>query len=156
MTNIVLQPVAFVRSSRTDLSDDDWGEVRSTLELAPGVHPDSLIGLEDFSHVEVLFHFHAVSETEIEHRSRHPRGNPAWPRVGIFAQRGKNRPNRLGSCIAKIRGREGRLLHVEGLDAVHGTPVVDLKPVMQEFLPREPVRQPQWSIELMRDYWKRA
>jgi tRNA-Thr(GGU) m(6)t(6)A37 methyltransferase TsaA len=154
--NIVIEPVAFVRNSRQDLTDDDWGEVASTLELAPDVHADSLIGLEDFSHVEVLFFFHAVSETEIEHRARHPRGNRAWPRVGIFAQRGKNRPNRLGSCIAKIRAREGRLLHVEGLDAVDGTPVVDLKPVMQEFLPRERIRQPPWSVELMREYWKRT
>jgi tRNA-Thr(GGU) m(6)t(6)A37 methyltransferase TsaA len=114
---------------------------------------DSLAGLEEFSHVEVLFFFDRVAESEVEHRSRHPRGNPAWPRVGIFAQRGKNRPNRLGSSIARITKREGRTLHVVGLDAVDGTPVIDLKPVMKEFLPREAIRQPEWSIELMREYW---
>jgi tRNA-Thr(GGU) m(6)t(6)A37 methyltransferase TsaA len=154
-TDITLQAIATVYNTRKDLSDDDWGDVVSVIELAPGVDPDSLTGLEDFSHVEVLFFFDRVVAGEVEYRSRHPRGNTAWPKVGIFAQRGKNRPNRLGSCIARVVERKGRELHVLGLDAVDGTPVVDLKPVMQEFLPRETVRQPQWSVELMRDYWKR-
>ena len=153
---ITLRPIAHVSNDRKDLADDDWGEVRSAIELAPELDPDSLTGLEDFSHVEVLFFFDRVAETEVEHRSRHPRGNVAWPLVGIFAQRGKNRPNRLGSCIARVVKREGRTLHVVGLDAIDGTPVGDLKPVMKEFLPREPVRQPEWSVELMRDYWERA
>ena len=74
----------------------------------------------------------------------------------MFAQRGKNRPNRLGSCIATIAKREGRALHVVGLDAIDGTPVIDLKPVMQEFLPRAPVKQPAWSSELMQEYWSRS
>jgi tRNA (Thr-GGU) A37 N-methylase len=50
--------------------------------------------------------------------------------------------------------RQGRVLKVAGLDAIDGTPVLDIKPVMAEFLPRGPVRQPNWSTELMRDYWK--
>ena len=107
----------------------------------------------DFSHVEVIFHFHRVAESAIERGTRHARGNVAWPRVGIFAQRGKNRPNRLGSTIAEIKGREGRVLTVAGLDAVDGTPVLDIKPLIVEFLPCGPVRQPPWSRELMRDYW---
>src|SRR5262249_18728471 len=86
--------------------------------------------------------------------ARHPRNNPAWPRVGIFAQRAKGRPNRLGSTIVRILGRDGRRVRVAGLDAVDGTPILDIKPVMAEFLPREPVRQPAWSRELMRDYWR--
>ena len=81
-------------------------------------------------------------------------GNAAWPKVGIFAQRGKARPNRLGATIVEIEKRDGRILHVRGLDAVDGTPVIDIKPVLAEFLPRSPVRQPAWSRELMRDYWK--
>jgi tRNA (Thr-GGU) A37 N-methylase len=85
--------------------------------------------------------------------ARHPRDNPAWPRVGIFAQRGKNRPNRLGTTMVEIVKREGRTLEVLGLDAADGTMVVDIKPVFKEFLPRTQVRQPQWTTELMRDYW---
>ena len=75
--------------------------------------------------------------------------------MGIFAQRGKNRPNRLGATICKVDRLEGRSLRVKGLDAVDGTPVVDLKPVMREFLPREETKQPAWATELMREYWEK-
>jgi tRNA (Thr-GGU) A37 N-methylase len=85
--------------------------------------------------------------------ARHPRGNLTWPFTGIFAQRGKNRPNRLGTTICQLVRVEGIVLHVSGLDAVDGTPVLDIKPFMQEFLPRSLVRQPEWSRELMKDYW---
>jgi tRNA (adenine37-N6)-methyltransferase len=54
----------------------------------------------------------------------------------------------------EIKGREGRTLIVAGLDAVDGTPAIDIKPVMIEFLPRGSVRQPQWATELMRNYWR--
>jgi tRNA (Thr-GGU) A37 N-methylase len=85
--------------------------------------------------------------------ARHPRNNTAWPRVGIFAQRGKNRPNRIGSTICRVLRIDGRELYVAELDAIDKTPVLDIKPVMAEFLPREPVRQPRWSQELMSRYW---
>ena len=74
--------------------------------------------------------------------------------MGIFAQRAKDRPNRLGSTVVEIVKRDDRVLTVAGLDAVDGTPVLDIKPVMIEFLPRTTVRQPAWSHELMRQYWK--
>jgi tRNA (Thr-GGU) A37 N-methylase len=85
--------------------------------------------------------------------ARYPRENPAWPLTGIFAQRGRNRPNLLGSTVCRVVRVAGTTLHVAGLDAIDGTPVLDLKPVMQEFLPRGVVHQPAWSHELMRDYW---
>ena len=74
--------------------------------------------------------------------ARHPRNNTAWPSVGIFAQRGKNRPNRIGSTICRVLRVQGTQLYVAELDAIDKTPVLDIKPVMAEFLPREPVRQP--------------
>lgn len=155
MSSLTMSAIAIVRSPRVDLDDDDWGAVSSVIELVPEMSAESLLGLEDFSHVEVLFVFDRVSEASIEQTARHPRGNPAWPRVGIFAQRGKNRPNRLGATIARIVKRDDRCLHVVGLDAVDGTPVLDLKPVMNEFLPREPVSQPRWASELMTHYWEK-
>ena len=148
-----LIPVAHVRTGRPTPTDDRWGDVLAVLELAPHLPAESLDGLEAFSHVEVLFVFDRVGSDQIETGTRHPRGNPAWPKVGIFAQRAKDRPNRLGSCIAELVGRDGRTLRVRGLDAIEGTPVVDIKPVFAEFLPRIPVRQPSWSKELMREYW---
>ncbi|MFO0586299.1 MAG: SAM-dependent methyltransferase [Polyangiaceae bacterium] len=153
---IEMKPVAYVRTSRVDLADDDWGDVPSVIELAEELSAEALLGLEDFSHVEVFFVFDRVAESSIVPTARHPRDNLSWPRVGIFAQRGKGRPNRLGATICRIVKRDGRCLHVLGLDAIDGTPVIDLKPVMREFLPREPVTQPAWASELMRDYWHKS
>jgi tRNA-Thr(GGU) m(6)t(6)A37 methyltransferase TsaA len=133
--------------------DDDWDRVPARIELTADFGPEAFDGIEAFSHAEVIFFFDRVSEAAIERGARHPRGNPAWPRVGIFAQRAKDRPNRLGVTVVEIKGREGRVLTVAGLDAIDGTPVLDIKPVLAEFLPRRPVRQPAWSQELMRDYW---
>lgn len=94
-----------------------------------------------------------MPESEVVPGSRHPRGNPNWPRVGIFAQRGKDRPNRLGVTVCRLLAIEGTVLKVKGLDAIDGTPVLDIKPYMQGFAPREAVREPSWAAELMRDYW---
>ena len=150
---INLEPIAVVRSPRTGLEDDNWGRVISTIELAEGFEAVALDGIEEFSHLEVIFFFDQLPEQKIERGSRHPRGNPAWPRVGIFAQRGAPRPNRIGATIVRLEKREGGVLTVRGLDAVDGTPVLDIKPVMREFLPPEEIRQPAWSRELMRHYW---
>lgn len=150
---IVLHPVAHVRSPRTDLDDDRWGEVVATVELVERLPATALDGLEEFSHAELLFHFHRAAPGAVVYDRRHPRGNSAWPLVGIFAQRGKDRPNLLGTTIVEILERDGRRLRVRGLDAVDGTPVVDIKPVMAEFLPRGAVRQPAWSHEVMHAYW---
>jgi tRNA-Thr(GGU) m(6)t(6)A37 methyltransferase TsaA len=153
---ITLTPIGVVRGSRAEVTDDFWGGSTATIELADHLPDESLDGLEAFSHAEIIFLFDRLDEASVVTGARHPRGNSAWPRVGIFAQRGKARPNRLGATIVRIAGRDGRRLHVRDLDAVDGTPVIDIKPVFAEFLPREPVRQPDWSRELMRDYWKSA
>jgi tRNA-Thr(GGU) m(6)t(6)A37 methyltransferase TsaA len=150
---ITMSPIGRVHSSRQALDDDGWDAVTATIELAPEFSSEALAGIEDFSHAEILFFFDRAAESSVERGARHPRGNTAWPRVGIFAQRGKDRPNRLGATIVRVLGREGRILRVAGLDAADGTPVVDIKPVMREFLPRGELRQPAWSGELMRGYW---
>jgi tRNA-Thr(GGU) m(6)t(6)A37 methyltransferase TsaA len=153
-STISLKPIGHVHSSRTDLQDDDWDSVRSRIELTTDFDAEALDGIEDFSHVEVLFVFDRANEADAVRGARHPRNNTAWPRVGIFAQRGSRRPNRLGATIVEVVARTGRTLVVAGLDAADGTPVIDIKPVMAEFLPRGVVRQPDWSTELMRRYWR--
>jgi len=150
---IAIRPIGRVRSTRVATGDDGWDAEQASIELDDAFEPDALAGLETFSHAEIFFVFDRVAEDAVERGARHPRGNPDWPRVGIFAQRGKDRPNRLGATIVEIVSRSGRTLVVHGLDAVDGTPVVDIKPVMAEFLPRSAVRQPAWSQELMRRYW---
>lgn len=73
--------------------------------------------------------------------------------AGNYRQRAKNRPNRIGSTICRVMRVEGTRLFVCELDAIDGNPVLDLKPVMAEFLPRQEIRQPAWSHDLMRRYW---
>lgn len=149
-----LEPIGHVRGGREVAEDDAWGGTLARIELREDIDPAALQGIEEFSHAEVIFFFDRVAPEKIVHGARHPRNNRDWPAVGIFAQRGKNRPNRIGNTICRIVGREGRSLAVAELDAIDGTPVLDIKPVMQEFLPREAVRQPAWSHELMRRYWE--
>jgi tRNA (adenine37-N6)-methyltransferase len=153
MTALPIAAIAHVAGGRTRPEDDHWGAERACIRLAENVAPETLIGLDAFSHAEIIFQFHLVPDDRIETSARHPRGNPDWPKVGIFAQRGKNRPNRIGVTVCRVIDIDGRDLYVEGLDAVEGTPVLDIKPVMREFLPRGEIRQPDWAGELMKDYW---
>jgi tRNA-Thr(GGU) m(6)t(6)A37 methyltransferase TsaA len=148
-----VEPIGTVHATRTDPVDDLWGGQESRIVIVDSLPAEALFGLASFSHVEVLFPFHQVTLDNITQGARHPRNNPNWPAVGIFAQRGKNRPNRIGSTICRVLGVEGRVLTVLELDAIDGTPVLDIKPVMSEFLPREALRQPACVSELMRDYW---
>ncbi|MFI0904427.1 SAM-dependent methyltransferase [Streptomyces sioyaensis] len=151
---ITLQPIGQVVSLRGELTDDHWGEVPAVIRLDGAVYgEESLSGLADFSHLEVVFHFHRVPEDEIETGARHPRGNPDWPVVGIFAQRSKDRPNRLGVSRCTLVKVDGTDVHVLGLDAVDGTPVLDIKPYLHEFGPRGELRQPQWATELVARYY---
>ena len=151
---IALEPIGYVRGGRTEAIDDDWGQSRARIELdAAQFAPEALAGLADFSHLEVIFVFDRVPDDKIEYGARHPRGRADWPLVGIFAQRGRARPNRLGLCTCKIVRVDGLAMEVEGLDAIDGTPVVDLKPAMRGFLPRGEIIEPVWATEIMRDYW---
>lgn len=154
MDNILLHPIGVVRGGRDAPEDDAWGGIESVIALDTAQFgPEALAGLGDFSHVEVLFHFDRVAPGAVETGARHPRGNPAWPKAGIFAQRGRRRPNRLGVTICEILSVDGTNLRVRGLDAVDGTPVIDLKPVLTGFLPRGAVREPDWAKALMAGYW---
>ena len=91
---ISLEPIGYVRSPRRDTTDDHWGDVSATIELDAVFDAASLDGIDEFSHAEIIFHFDRVPLSGVERATRHPRGNTAWPRVGIFAQRGSARPNR--------------------------------------------------------------
>jgi tRNA (adenine37-N6)-methyltransferase len=150
-------PIGRVSSSRTEAIDDDWDAVTAAITLdSDRLSAESLAGLTEFSHIEVVFIFDQVDEASIELGVRHPRGNPDWPQVGIFAQRAKMRPNRIAVSVCRLLRIEGLTIEVEALDAIDGTPVLDLKPVMAEFLPRGEVTQPTWSHELMSTYWTRS
>jgi tRNA-Thr(GGU) m(6)t(6)A37 methyltransferase TsaA len=153
--NLQMQAIAYVEALRSQPEDDFWGGEEACITLTEEFPAEALQGMCGFSHAEVLYYFHQTDPAKIVTGARHPRNNQAWPAVGIFAQRGKNRPNGIGSTICRIVRVEGRKLFVAELDAIDGTPVLDIKPVMVEFLPRQEVRQPGWSHEIMREYWLR-
>lgn len=155
MTTFPVTPIGIVKANRVESTDDFWGDHISEIHLDKDrFTPEALFGLADFSHAEILFLMHKVPADEVESGARHPRGRKDWPLVGIFGQRGKGRPNRIGLSRCTIQKVEGTVLTVRALDAIDGTPVLDIKPYMREFDPIGPTRQPEWSHELMRDYYK--
>lgn len=155
MTEIALTPIGVVRSPIHEPMDDVWGGVTARIELdASRFSQESLAGLDEFSHVEIVFVFDRVADSEVQFAARHPRGRLDWPKVGIFAQRGKNRPNRIGVTVCRLVSVRSLAIEVEGLDAIDGTPVLDIKPYMRQFAPRGEVHQPAWATELMSRYWE--
>ncbi|HSM67697.1 MAG TPA: SAM-dependent methyltransferase [Ilumatobacteraceae bacterium] len=153
---VELDPIGVVAGGRSEPIDDDWALVEADIVLDDRFPDDATAGLEGFSHIDVIFHFDRVDPDRIHVGARHPRNRSDWPAVGIFAQRAKARPNRLGLTTCELVAVDGRCLRVRGLDAIAGSPVLDIKPTMEEFLPRGELRQPAWSRELMSGYWHPA
>ncbi len=149
---ITLTPIGVVRGGRTEIFEDNWGDVTAKIVLDPAeVEPDATIGLADFSHVEVVFRFHlAVADRR---GAFHPRGNPVWPVTGVLAGRSPLRPNHIGVSCCELLAVDGLELTVRGLDALDGSPVLDVKAYVSELAPRGEVRQPEWMHELMRRYY---
>jgi tRNA-Thr(GGU) m(6)t(6)A37 methyltransferase TsaA len=150
---IQLTPIAAVRNSRPAPGDDFWGGTISEIELAPEMPEEALDGIELFSHLEIIYYFNQAGDGKIVH-ARRPRGNPDFPLMGIFAQRNKDRPNGIGLTTVELIGHAGRVIKVRYLDAIDGTPVLDIKPVFREFMPKGEIRQADWVGDLMKDYWK--
>jgi tRNA-Thr(GGU) m(6)t(6)A37 methyltransferase TsaA len=149
-----LVPIGVVEGGRDENFDDDWGAVESEIVLdAERFGPDALLGLDAFSHAVVVFVFDRIDPQGVALGARRPRGNPDWPEVGVFAQRGSPRPNRLGVTIVEVLAVDGLKVRVRGLDALAGSPVLDLKPVMSGFEPRGAVREPAWAKAVMARYW---
>ncbi len=153
---IELTPIGYVKNSRKDITDDFWGEVISEIELTVEFSEEAIKGIEGFSHLEIIFYFDKADKNKVNKGARHPRGNTDWPKAGIFAQRAKDRPNQLGLSLVRLLKCKDKSIFVKWLDAVDGTPVLDIKPVIREFLPEpgEEIIQPDWASELMKDYWK--
>jgi tRNA (adenine37-N6)-methyltransferase len=155
LNSITMTPIGTIHSTRKALADENWLREQATIELDAAQFPaDAFAGLSTFSHVEIVFHMDQADPSQVERGARHPQDNAAWPRVGIFAQRGKDRPNHIGVTICRLKEVKGRTLVVEGLDAVDGTPVLDIKPWVAEFGPRGATKEPPWVTELMHGYWE--
>ena len=151
---ITLEPIGIVRGGRAEALDDRWGAIEAEIRLDPArVSPEATRGLDEFSHVVVVFHMHRVAEAQVATGARHPRERADWPKVGILAQPARSRPNRIGVTAVELIAVDGLTLRVRGLDAVDGTPVLDIKPYITGFAPRGTIREPVWAKELMASYW---
>jgi len=148
---MILEPIGTVRSPVTEGVDEGWGTVTSEIVLdemyAPG-----LTGLDSFSHVIVVFHMHRSTFHPATHLVRRVQGRSDMPITGIFAQRAKHRPNPIGVTAAELLSVVGNVVTVRGLDAIDGTPVLDLKPYFPQF-DRRDAEIPSWVDELMENYF---
>jgi len=151
--NITFTPIGFVKNNRTEIEDDNWGQITSEIELADHIVAEALDGIETFSHLHIIFYMDKVLDEKAKAQSRHPRNNLELPKLGTYAQRNKNRPNKLGLTIVELIKRRGRIIIVKNLDAINGTAVLDIKPVMKEFQPLTEIKQPNWTKEIMKNYW---
>jgi len=148
-----MRTVAYVRNERRELADDNWDNFVSTIELAEDVPTSALRGLEEFSHVEIVFFADWAEDVPSAPWHRRPRGNEKWPDVGVFAQRNKDRPNRLLLSTVEIAELTERSFSVRGLDGIDGTPVLDIKPVFRWSVPKGELRVASWSEELGENYF---
>jgi tRNA-Thr(GGU) m(6)t(6)A37 methyltransferase TsaA len=147
-----LEPIGIVRNGVTGARDEEWGRVVSEIELAPEL-ADGLVGLAQFSHVVVLFVMHEARFDAVTHLTRRPRDRTDMPLVGVFAQRARHRPNPIGVTTVELKRVEGSSLFVRGLDAIDGTPVLDVKPHVPGFdAPAHP-RLPEWVTRLLEGYF---
>jgi tRNA-Thr(GGU) m(6)t(6)A37 methyltransferase TsaA len=152
MMEINLKPVAWVKNSRTTPTDDDWGAIISEIILAEDIPDNAFQHILDFSQLEIIYYFDKVKGNRILY-SRKPRGNPDYPDMGIFAQRNKDRPNQIGLSTVELIWHRERSVGVRMLDAINGTPVLDIKPVFKEFRSPTEIRQPSWVGDMMRNYF---
>ncbi len=145
MEKITVKPIAFVKNKLTEIRGSDWKTTLSEIALTPDFLAESLLGIEDFSHLQIIFYFHKATETVVG--SAHPRRNLKIKKVGIFAMRKPDRPNHIGITIVKLVKKEDRKLIVLGLDALNETPVLDIKPVTKRMFPKEDIKEPYWVNE---------
>ena len=144
--------IGVIRNEVREPVDEGWGHVVSEVVLDEGL-TDGMDGIESFSHVLILFWMHRAAEAEPVRMRRRPQGRQDMPEVGIFAQRARHRPNPLGVTAVTLLRREKNRLLVRGLDAINGTPVVDVKPYVPKFDSIGSPRVPAWMNQLMERYF---
>lgn len=140
-----MEPIGVVRSLFTPDSGDKWSVVADVVldeEYAP-----ALDGIEDYSHIIVIFWMDRIAGSTKRILKTHPRGREDMPVVGIFATRGKARPNPIGLAVVELVAREGNVLKVKGLDAFDGTPILDIKPY-DRYDVKEDIRMPAWWMKM--------
>lgn len=151
MTDIVMQPIGYVKNEVTQRKDTSWGEDTSTVVLNDEFKT-GLTGLEDFSHAIIIFHLDKAKYEKEKHLQRRPQNRDDMPLVGIFSQRGKDRPNQIGMTSVEIISVTDSTLTVKGLDAIDGTPILDIKPYYPVY-DKKDAKVPEWVDRLMEHYF---
>ncbi len=128
---MALRPIATVRNDVTETGRRDWAHTVSEIVVEPA-YAEALDGLDGFSHVVVLFWMHRSPTGRDVPNKIHPQMRPDLPLVGVFATRSPVRPNPLGMTVVKLLERRANVIKVMGLDALDGTPVVDIKPYLPD------------------------
>lgn len=149
---LTFTPIAFVKNARINPIDDNWESVISEIELVSTIPIEAFENITEFSHLEIIYNFNKVDTKNIIFSGR-PRENPNYPIMGIFGQRKKDRPNRVGLSTVELLEQKGRILVVKYLDAIDGTPILDIKPVFKEYKLKGEFKQPVWVADLMKNYW---
>lgn len=147
-----IEPIGVVRSPVSEAVDENWGQVVSEIHLSEDFAP-GLTGIGEFSHVLVLFLMHEATFDEARHLIRRQRDREDMPLTGIFAQRARHRPNPIGVTAVRLLEVHGNVLRVQGLDAIDGTPVLDIKPYLPAFDRVESPTVPEWVNRLMEGYF---
>ncbi len=127
LPDISLKAIGIVRNEFKQPVRQEWGKVVSDIVVDSRLS-EALDGLEEFSHIIVLYWMHRSPGTGQVPTKVHPRGRKELPPVGLFASRSPHRPNSVGVATVKLLERRDNILKVEGLDAIDGTPVIDIKP----------------------------
>jgi tRNA-Thr(GGU) m(6)t(6)A37 methyltransferase TsaA len=151
MKDIVMTPIGTVVNEVETRKDVAWGKDTSKIVLDEQ-YASGLAGLEGFSHAIVLFYLDQAHYVKEKHLQRRPQNREDMPLVGIFSQRGKDRPNQIGMTSVDILGIDGNTLSVKGLDAVAGTPVLDIKPYYPVYDCKD-ATVPEWVDRLMEHYF---
>lgn len=147
------EPVGHVRNDRSEMSAGHWADIESRIELDPR-YAKGLAGLGEFSHVVVVFHLDRIAAFDPEKQlARNPRGMEDLAPVGVFAQRTKFRPNPIGVTAVALLAVDDKGITVRGLDALDGTPVLDIKPYIPAFERKDGVRLPAWVDRMMDGYF---
>ena len=146
--NVCLVPVGFVQT------DAVGKEVRNKNVVSKIVFreelSEALEGVEEFSHLFVLFWLHKIEGKEREIMKVRPRGRADMPLLGIFATRTPHRPNPIGLTRVKLLNIKGNMVTVQGLDAFDGTPVLDIKP-FDSWNTTEDFKVPDWWMKLEKE-----
>lgn len=142
-----MKPIGVVKSFFTPVLGNRWSVVADIVVDEKYLH--ALTGIEDYSHIIVLFWMDKLSRSERRILKVHPRGREDTPLVGIFATRSRGRPNPIGLSVVELLEKQSNVLKVRGLDAFDETPILDIKPY-DRYDVKQSIRVPEWWSKISR------